>query len=605
MQNSKIIKCQNCQKEFVIEPDDFAFYEKIKVPLPTWCPECRLIRRMCFRNERSLYKRKCDLCKKDFISVHSSKKPFPVYCQRCYYSDDWDAMVYGIDYDFNVLFLKQVKKLSPIVPKLGINSVRSVNSDYTNYGIANKNCYLSVSVWENENVFYTNRAHQDKDVVDCYNVFCSSLCHQCIDCQRCYNLIYGQQCESCIDSIFLFNCRNCNNCIACSSLRSQKFQFLNKPITKEEFNNLQEKIREDKKFRAELFNKFLELKNTIPHKFANLLRIKDSFGDSLVNCKRCRDCFEIQDSEDCRYTIIGSKLKDEYDVLYDDISELIYETMSGQESYHCCFNTRAWWNRNVFYSQDIENCNNVFGCVGLRHKQYCILNKQYTKEEYEKLVPKIIEHMNSMPYVDKRGRVYKYGEFFPPELSPFAYNETIAREYFPLTKEQAIEQGYKWKDPEERDIKIDIKSEDLPDHIKDVKDDIIGKIIECAHANPRQSVSTCNEHPTPEQARCGASCTTAFKLIPDELQFYRRMNLPLPRLCPNCRHYQRLKQRNPLKLWHRKCMCGGPTSANGVFKNTVEHSHGNNPCPNEFETTYAPDRKEIVYCEECYLAEVL
>jgi len=202
-----------------------------------------------------------------------------------------------------------------------------------------------------------------------------------------------------------------------------------------------------------------------------------------------------------------------------------------------------------------------------RGNSYCILNKQYTKEEYEALVPKIIQHMNEMPYVDKKGRVYKYGEFFPAELSPFSYNETIAQEYFPLTKEQAIEQGYTWKDPEEKNYQIDIKTQDIPDNIKDVSDDIIGKVIQCSH-----------------NGECNHQCTKAFKIVPQELQFYKKMNLPLPRLCPNCRHYERLKQRNPLKLWHRKCM--------------------KPECTNEFETSYAPDRPEIVYCEECYNREV-
>jgi len=83
------------------------------------------------------------------------------------------------------------------------------------------------------------------------------------------------------------------------------------------------------------------------------------------------------------------------------------------------------------------------------------------------------------------------------------------------------------------------------------------------------------------------------------------MNLPLPRLCPNCRHYQRLKQRNPLKLWHRRCQCAGKKSENGVYKNTTGHFHGEGRCPNEFETSYSPDRKEVVYCEHCYQAEVV
>ena len=114
-------------------------------------------------------------------------------------------------------------------------------------------------------------------------------------------------------------------------------------------------------------------------------------------------------------------------------------------------------------------------------------------------------------------------------------------------------------------------------------------------SNVPQPAGTCNEQ-----------CTTAFKIIKSELDFYRKMNLPLPRLCPNCRHYQRIKQRNPLKLWHRKCMCNGSTSSPNnnstihQYNNTVIHTHGNEPCPNEFETTYSPDRPEIVYCEACY-----
>ena len=101
------------------------------------------------------------------------------------------------------------------------------------------------------------------------------------------------------------------------------------------------------------------------------------------------------------------------------------------------------------------------------------------KEQYEELVPKIIKQMNSMPYIDSKGRSYKYGEFFPSELSPFCYNETIAQEYFPLTKEEVLKQGYRWKEPEARNYQIDIKTKDIPNDIKGVKKEIIGKVIEC------------------------------------------------------------------------------------------------------------------------------
>jgi hypothetical protein len=170
-----------------------------------------------------------------------------------------------------------------------------------------------------------------------------------------------------------------------------------------------------------------------------------------------------------------------------------------------------------------------------------------------------------MPYVDKKGNKYGYGEFFPSELSPFCYNETIAQEHYPKTKAEILEAGYKWREPEAKQYKITLQAKDLPDHIKDVSDDILNQIIECEHAG------NCNEQ-----------CMGAFKIIPSELQFYKKMNLALPRLCSNCRHYNRLRQRTPFKLWDRNCA----------------------KCKNPIKTSYSPDRKEIIYCESCYNSEV-
>jgi hypothetical protein len=224
--------------------------------------------------------------------------------------------------------------------------------------------------------------------------------------------------------------------------------------------------------------------------------------------------------------------------------------------------------------------------VGLKSKSYCILNKEYGEKEYKEMLPKIIRHMKDMPYTDTNGQTYSFGDFFPPSFSHFAYNETAAQEYFPLTKEDALTQHRRWRDPEQKEYKIDIASDEIPERIADVSDDIVGKVIGCAH-----------------KGQCEESCTTAFKIIPSELQFYRNLNLPLPRFCPSCRHYQRFRKRNPLKLWMRICQCGGKESGNGTYTNVAEHAHGADPCPNEFQTSYAPERAEIVYCETCYQQE--
>ena len=390
-------------------------------------------------------------------------------------------------------------------------------------------------------------------------------------------------------------------------MRNRQYYFFNEPCTKEHY---QEKVKSfDLGSWQNLQKARQEFKNIYDksiHRYAAILKSVNVTGDKVTNTKNCQHCFDIELAEDSKFINWGGyNMKDSYDSGpgTGDSSELLYEAFDAVKVSRLLGVGVVYDSHDVRYGFNCYNSDNLFGCIGLRKKQYCILNKQYTKEEYEKLVPRIIEHMNSMPYIDQKGRVYKYGEFFPPELSPFAYNETIAQEYFPLTKEEAIEKGYSWKDPEPRNYQIQITNDKLPDHIKDATDDIVGQVIECQHASGSPSETSGQT----AGAVCNEQCTEAYKIIPQELVFLRRMNLPLPRLCPNCRHYQRIKQRNPLKLWHRKCQCAGLTSENKVYQNTADHIHHkkDEACQNEFETTYAPERPEIVYCEQCYLREVV
>ena len=564
---SKKVKCQNCSNDFVIEPDDFSFYEKIKVPPPTFCPECRLVRRFTWRNEGSFYKCKCGLCGKNIISISSPNNEFPIYCHDCWWGDNWDAVSYGKDYDFSKPFLYQFEELLRVVPSLNLWAFANIKSEYSNYTGYSKNIYLSNAVYC-ENIFYAKSIEKSKDCADSYMVVSSELCYENFNTIKCFNSTFLNNCRDCVNSSFLIDCVNCQDCFMCSNLRNKSFCINNKQYSRDKYLEEIEKYDLSShetltKFKIE----FKELMGRSIYRFASIIKSIDSDGDYIKNSKNVHQSY-IAEGENLKYCWRTTEgVKDCYDVTGSVKNELLYEVSIGADnSYFSKFYGHSKGMRGSEFLYLCADSSFIFGCVGVKSKQYCILNKQYTKEQYEELVPKIIKHMNDMPYIDSKGRVYKYGEFFPSELSPFCYNETIAQEYFPLTKEEALKQGYKWKDKEERNYQIDIKTEDLPDNIKDVDDSILNKVIECSHKD------------------CNHQCTEAFKIIPEELQFYKRMNLPLPRLCPNCRHYKRLSQRNPLKLWHRKCMKEG--------------------CPNEFETSYAPERPEIVYCEKCYQAEV-
>ncbi len=382
----------------------------------------------------------------------------------------------------------------------------------------------------------------------------------------------------------------------CSNLVRGSYCIRNKQCSKEEYAKAIEAINLGNRAVIDGFMpEFKLLKEKSLRRAIEGFNHTGSIGNYLTNTKNCRNCFDLLDGEDCRYIIYGNEVKDTMDAYaaYPK-TELCYETVgSGAPTYNAKFSYLPWAGSNLTYCINaFSGCHDCFGCNHIHNVQYCILNKQYTKEEYEELVPKIIKHTNEMPFRDNQGRIYGYGEFFPVEFSPFAYNETIAQEHFPLTKEEAIKQGYQWKDPDTRDYKITKKALEVPEDIKDASDAILNEVIGCEH-----------------EGKCSEQCATAFKIVSEELSLYRRMNLPLPHLCPNCRHAARLKQRNPFKLWHRQCQCVGSTSSpqagsDNIYKNTAVHQHGAGKCPNEFETSYAPERKETVYCEQCYQAEI-
>ncbi|MBI5220226.1 MAG: hypothetical protein HY978_00110 [Candidatus Liptonbacteria bacterium] len=598
--NSETRTCQNCHQDFTIDPGDFDFYRKIDVPPPTWCPRCRLQRRLIWRNERNFYRDTCGLCGKDVISAIPKTAGYTIYCSICWYSDRWDPLAYGQDYNFSRPFLEQFHNLMLRVPHRSLVNPKSVNSDYTNYSAENKNCYIVVSTVLCEDCAYGYRLREAKNCFDCVDVTKSEFCYECLDCAQCSRCAFCAYCQSLVDCFLCYDCRGLNSCFGCVGLRNKSHHWLNQPLQRSEYEKRLHEILDDRQKWQTEKTKYQELLLGFPRKYAHILRSERCTGDNILTSKNCKNCFFIENIVDSRHVLATANLKDSGDVSFDDDSELDYEIISGWKDYRYMFAYSCWYSQDVQYSASCLDSSFLFGCVGLRNKKFCVLNQQYSKEEYEKLVPQVIEHMNTTPYTATGGRVYKYGEYFPPEFSPFPYNESVAQEHFPLTKEEAITSGYAWKEPETRNYQIDIRPESLP-NLKDATDDISNKIIGCAH-----------------DGKCHEQCTIAFKIIPPELQFYRRMNIFLPRLCPNCRHHERRARRNPMKLWHRHCGCGGQgrqlnttpsqdvvTSCEGVVcQNTATHFHGDQPCPNEFETSYAPDRLEIVYCERCYQSEV-
>lgn len=590
--NPETKTCQNCKQNFTIEPEDFDFYKKINVPPPTFCPECRLQRRMCWRNERTFYKGKCAATGKDFLTMFSPEAKMTVYDRDYWWSDKWDQLATGREYDFNKPFFVQYAELLRAAPLPNLANSNCVNSEWGNHSLDMKDSYLFHASAVSENVAYVTGAVETKDSLDIYKILKGVQCYEIVLCGNVNQVFFSYNSDQSIESAFLFDSDNMQQSLGCVNINNRSYCIFNQQYSKEEYKKQRSRYDFGSYEQLESFKKkFAAFNQQYPRPYATIIQCSGVTGSHILNSKNAKSCFDgYGDIEDSKYLYHAFSIKDSYDGYgVGRSSSFVYEAVdTGAESFKVFASVFGHNDQSTQYTYACHGSSNLFGCVGLRGQKYCILNKQYTKEEYEKLVPRIMQHMIDMPYVDAKKRTYAYGEFFPAELSPFAYNETIAQEYFPLQKDNAQAQGYKWHEPEARHYAINVKAAALSDHIKDVDETILKQVIECAH-----------------QGKCNQQCTTAFKIIPSELQFLKHHNIALPRLCPNCRHYERLAQRTPFKLWGRSCECGGAKASKGNYVNEAPHQHGASACTTTFKTPYSPDRPEIVYCESCYNAEVV
>ena len=570
--------CQNCEKEFIIEAEDFGFYSKIGVPAPTFCPECRNVQRLATRNVKSLYKRPCDNCGISVISRLSITNPARMFCNKCWWSEDWDPLSYGMDYDFSKSFFEQFHSLLFSVPQSATLNFNMVDSDYSNMESDDKGCYLTFGGHWNEFCAFSEYSIHGREVYDSYWTFYGEQCYDGMNLERCYQTMYSRECKDCINTLFSYDCRGCSEIIGCAGLRHKSHCIFNQQYTKEEYFIEKAKLNlGSRDVIKDLIQKSHKVWLNSPHLFMIGNQVVNCTGNYIFNSKNAHNVWQAEAVENVKNLYIAAWSKDCHDETSAAGNELGYMNSHGGGLYNCkavLYSFQSDFNKNKHthnseYSYNLLGSSDCFGCVGVRKKKYCILNKQYTKEEYEELLKRIKEQMKEQPFISpSSGFVFSYGDFFPNEHSLFAYNETVANDFYPLTKDLAEQKGFVWREDTVSEYSFD--NYNVPDGIQDVKDDILKVVLKCEDSGK------------------------AYRIIEQELTFYKKMNISIPVVAPLQRIKNRINELLPFKLWHRQCMC-----------DKTNHFHGEGKCDVEFETAYAHERPEIIYCEKCYQAEVL
>ena len=436
------------------------------------------------------------------------------------------------------------------MPHFPLSVVNVENSDYSNNCGDLKNCYFVFNATNCEDSLYCDSVSNTKNSVEC--TFCSNaeLCYDCIDCTDCYNLQSSQGCEQCRDSFFLLNCRGCSNCIGCVNLRRAEYCIFNRQVTKEEFERFRARIKLHEHTARETFarqcDSFFQ-KHPRPHVVGR--RIENSVGDYLYSVNNVQSSFIIREGENLSHCFnLQMGARDCRDVsLFGGDAELMYEcVVTGMNASRLRFCYDCWDGvTELSYCWMCMNSHDLFGCVGVRKKSYCVLNRQYDAKDYHDLVTRIVEHMRATG---------EWGEFFPAALSPFAYNHTIAHRYFPSTKEETTRKGLRWAEGEPRPVSAAVAAAALPEGLP--ADDAPMTVLSALSGRP-------------------------FRVTGAELQRYRALRVPLPRWTYDERMEQRARRLGGIQLFQRPCQKTGKVLL----------------------TTWRPDSPQLIWDRDEYVRE--
>lgn len=511
-----------------------------------------------FHNFTNLFKGRCAATGSPILQVYRPDSKFPVYSVQEWWGDGWDPLSFGRSYDFNRPMFEQFTDLLNCVPHpaLQMTATTVQNCDYVNGVSYAKNCYLVFNSNNCEDCLYCLTVPQCTDCIDCSSCINCTLCSDCAAADNCYQLRHSFNCNNCRDSAFLWNCIGCQDCIGCVNLRQARFCLFNQQLTEKEFKEKSAELELDNYLEVErLWSVLFELALKSPQSSIRGHHLENASGDFLLHASYVEACFDGDELQECVNCLKVRKSHDCLDQYTWGIgNELIYNSSRvgfDCQRVICCYHA-SFGCDNVEYSFFCKGCRNCFGCVGLRGKEHCVFNKQYSKDDYNTLRTRIIAQMNS------QGGSQSYGEYFPFELSRHPYNDSDAMLYFPLDQAKAAALGAAWA-PELEETASANRADwsSIPARTRDINEDLTTKTFVCSASGK------------------------PFRLTAKEFRCYKERGLPVPRRHWRERLIERQARINPPILHSQKCARSGQ----------------------DIESTYLPERGWQVWEKNIYTNE--
>ncbi len=489
--------------------------EQHGIPYLDLAPEERLRALLAHRNDRRLYRRTCDETGEALISAYPVECGYRIVKSSIWWGDSWEALDYGFEPQIGESFFAQFAKLQRMVPREGTTVINAENCEYNSHVRESKNCYLCSLAFLSEGLLYCYWSVKSRDVLDGFYCSDCELCARCRYVTQCYQCVELYDSSNCSECYFSSELHGCTHCLCCTNLSNKKYQIRNQACSPEDFaREVSQVLNGERERYHHAVSELTQARAQAPRRAQHSLRCEDVIGDHLFNSKRAYHCFDLRDGEACYNNTNGGgfSVAHGYSVGFP-ISDHVFSSVTIRSSSEIFFCSNCWNSHALWYCDGCVNCKECFGCAGLKHKQFCFFNRQYTPDAYRTLVSRWRLRMLELG---------EWGLFFPIELSPYAYDESAAQDFFPLSPQEIRDRGWR--------------------------------------VSPQKETAA-HERMTPQKHTPGvrycSSCGQAFKVVPREQSLSAQLGVPENQECPDCRLTVRFAERAPYQLEERACArCG-------------------------------------------------
>ena len=425
--------CDLTGEKWMMDEREINWYKKFNVPPSKYSPLTRMrLMHGYFIMWNIWYNKHAETGKSILSTIHPATK-IPVLEDLEWYDRDFSE--FGKELDLEKIFLDQYYELSRAVPRPAHDNIIQPENSIAFLSIGDQDSYF-VMASKTKRCFYTSNAFDCEDsaeitmgkhVKESYNVLNSTRLFRC-------NFV--RDCFDCIDCSFAFDCRNCEHCFGVANKRNKKYLWFNEQLSQQEWEKRRKEVNllsyQVRKEYEQRFTGFLKEQAIWPENVN--INTENSTGEYLENTTNAHECYHIRggsrDLDHVTFCLGAPSHNCAYCGGATGSSDCYYTCGVGScKDAKFCMNF-VFGCQNVEYCERCNDCENCFGCVGLVRKKFCILNKQYSEEEYWSVLD------------DLKCKMFESGEYGEiPNLRFSTQHWTGLWDFYDIDKETALKLG--------------------------------------------------------------------------------------------------------------------------------------------------------------------